>query len=62
MMQVSLHAGITNVSFGRNVKFVEPVNLYGCKIGDDCFIGPFVDIQKNVIVGIFMGKCVIWIK
>lgn len=44
-------AGIDNVSFGENVKIVSPVNLYGCRIGDDCFIGPFVEIQKNVIVG-----------
>ena len=47
----SLHVGIMNVSFGRNVKLVEPVNLYGCKIGDDCFIGPFVEIQKDVTIG-----------
>lgn len=44
-------SGIDNVSFGENVKIVSPVNLYGCRIGDDCFIGPFVEIQKNVIVG-----------
>lgn len=40
-----------DVLFGRNVKLVEPVNLYGCNIGDDCFIGPFTEIQKNVIIG-----------
>jgi acetyltransferase-like isoleucine patch superfamily enzyme len=44
-------SGIVNVQFGDNVKIVEPVNIYGCKIGDRCFIGPFVEIQKNVIVG-----------
>lgn len=44
-------SGIVNVQFGENVKIVEPVNIYGCKIGDGCFIGPFVEIQKNVIVG-----------
>ena len=26
------------------------VNLYGCKIGDNTKIGPFVEIQKNAIV------------
>lgn len=36
---------------GENVKIVEPVNLYGCTIGNNCFIGPFVEIQKNVIIG-----------
>ena len=46
-----LRAAIKDVSFGENVKVVEPVNLYGCKIGNDCFIGPFVEIQKDVIIG-----------
>jgi acetyltransferase-like isoleucine patch superfamily enzyme len=40
-----------DVRFGTNVILVEPVNLYGCSIGDDCFIGPFVEIQKNVMIG-----------
>lgn len=44
-------AGIVDVRFGANVKLVEPVNLYGCEIGDDCFVGPFVEIQKGVAVG-----------
>ena len=44
-------SGIRDVDFGANVKVVEPVNLYECKVGDDCFIGPFVEIQKNVIIG-----------
>ncbi len=44
-------AGIVNVEFGEQVTVVEPVNLYGCKIGDKTFIGPFVEIQKNVTVG-----------
>ncbi len=45
-------SGINNdVTFGDNVSVVEPVNLYGCTIGDDCFIGPFVEIQKDVIIG-----------
>ena len=39
---------IKDVKFGQNCKVVEPVNLYNCKIGDDTFIGPFVEIQKNV--------------
>jgi acetyltransferase-like isoleucine patch superfamily enzyme len=44
-------AGIVDVRFGRNVTVVEPANLYGCEIGDDCFIGPFVEIQKDVSIG-----------
>jgi acetyltransferase-like isoleucine patch superfamily enzyme len=47
----ALKAGIKDVTFGKNVKYVDPVNLYGCKIGDDCFIGPFVEIQKDVTIG-----------
>lgn len=43
--------GIRDVVFGRNVTVVEPCNLYGCQIGDDCFIGPFVEIQKDVSIG-----------
>ena len=42
---------IINVQFGNNVKVVHPVNIYGCKIGDNCFIGPFVEIQKNTVIG-----------
>jgi acetyltransferase-like isoleucine patch superfamily enzyme len=45
------HAGIVDVEFGKNVIVVEPVNLYGCTIGDDSFIGPFVEIQKGAKIG-----------
>ena len=48
-----LNISIKNdVTFGDNVTVVEPSNLYGCIIGDNCFIGPFVEIQKNCIIGI----------
>ena len=45
------HAGIVDVTFGENVTVVQPVNLYGCTIGDETFIGPFVEIQKGAKVG-----------
>jgi len=45
------HAGIVDVTFGKNVTVVQPVNLYGCTIGDGSFIGPFVEIQKGVTIG-----------
>jgi acetyltransferase-like isoleucine patch superfamily enzyme len=45
------HAGIVDVEFGKHVIVVEPVNLYGCAIGDDSFIGPFVEIQKGARIG-----------
>lgn len=43
--------GIVNVDFGENVTIVKPVNLYDCRICDDVFIGPFVEIQKGVVIG-----------
>ena len=43
--------GIVDVNFGEGVTVVEPVNLYGCSIGDDCFIGPFVEIQRDATIG-----------
>ncbi len=45
------NSSIREVKFGSNVKLVEPVNIYECSIGDDCFIGPFVEIQKGVVIG-----------
>ncbi len=44
-------SGINNVQAGQNVMVIEPSNLYGCQLGDDVFVGPFVEIQKNVHVG-----------
>lgn len=43
--------GIRDVEFGDRVQVVTPVNLYGCRIGDDVFIGPFVEIQNDVTIG-----------
>ena len=51
MNPVIRKSGINNVVFGNNVELVEPVNLYGCQIGDDCFIGPFTEIQKGAVIG-----------
>jgi acetyltransferase-like isoleucine patch superfamily enzyme len=45
--------GIRDVTFGDNVKVVDPVNLYECTIGNNCFIGPFTEIQKGVVIGDF---------
>lgn len=43
--------GIRDVQFGENVKVMEPVNLYECTIGDNSFVGPFVEIQRGVSIG-----------
>ena len=44
-------SSIKNVKFGKNVTIIEPVNLYGCEIKDNCYIGPFVEIQNKVKIG-----------
>jgi acetyltransferase-like isoleucine patch superfamily enzyme len=48
---IIFQSAIRDVDFGTNTKVVEPCNLYECKIGSDTFIGPFVEIQKGVIIG-----------
>jgi len=48
----TLHqAGIRDVTFGLRVTVVEPCNLYECRMGDDCFVGPFTEIQKGAVIG-----------
>jgi len=45
-------AGIAaDTVFGEKVTVVQPVNLYGCTIGSNTFIGPFVEIQRNAKIG-----------
>ncbi len=46
-----IQSGIVDVEFGEGVIVIEPANLYGCKIGDEAFIGPFVEVQKDVTIG-----------
>ena len=45
------NSGVVDVEYGSGVTVVEPVNLYGCSLGDDVFVGPFVEIQKDVVIG-----------
>ena len=42
-----------DVALGLRARVVHPelVNLYGCRIGEDTVIGPFVEIQKNALIG-----------
>jgi len=42
---------IDDVEFGENVVVQPFTNLYGCRIGDNTRIGPFVEIQREVVVG-----------
>ena len=48
---IIFESSIRDVAFGLDVKIVQPVNMYQCKIGDNVFIGPFTEIQKEVIIG-----------
>lgn len=50
-MQAPFSTISSDVVFGENVKLIGHVNLYGCNIGDDTTIGPFVEIQRDVVVG-----------
>ncbi len=45
---------IDGVEFGRGVVVAAFTNLYGCRIGDETRIGPFVEIQRDVAIG---AKC-----
>lgn len=42
---------ITNCTIGKRTKIWQFVNLYGCRIGQDCMIGTFVEIQKGSRIG-----------
>ena len=42
---------IKNVKFGKNCKIIEPVNIYDCELGNNVFVGPFVEITKGVKIG-----------
>lgn len=46
-----IESAIKDVAFGTNVKVIKPCNLYGCIIGNNTFVGPFVEIQKDVNIG-----------
>lgn len=46
-----LKSQIRNVKFGKNCTVIEPANLYECELGNEVFIGPFVEITKGVKIG-----------
>ena len=46
-----IESGIKEVKAHASVKVVMPSNLYGCELEQDVFVGPFVEIQKNVKIG-----------
>lgn len=42
---------LRKVKTGKRVVIMQPSNLYECTLGDDCFVGPFTEIQKGVVIG-----------
>ncbi len=42
---------IDGVTFGKGVVVSPFTNLYGCRIGDETRIGPFVEIQRDAVIG-----------
>jgi acetyltransferase-like isoleucine patch superfamily enzyme len=42
---------LEDVEFGARVVVGPFTNLYGCRIGDDTRIGPFVEIQRGAVIG-----------
>lgn len=42
---------IIRIKKKKNLRIVEPVNIYGAEFGNNCFVGPFCEIQKNVKIG-----------
>lgn len=54
LVETSFHNNyqvLDKVKLGSNVFISKFVNLYGCTIGDECKIGSFVEIQKDVVIG-----------
>lgn len=46
-----LNSDIVEVTIGKRVKIIKPSNIYKCNLGDDVFVGPFVEIQSDVNIG-----------
>jgi UDP-2-acetamido-3-amino-2,3-dideoxy-glucuronate N-acetyltransferase len=42
---------ISDVEFGSGVVVQSFSNLYGCRIGDETRVGPFVEIQRGAVIG-----------
>jgi len=42
---------IRDVKCGVGVRIIEPANVYECTLGDGCFVGPFAEVQKGVVIG-----------
>ena len=40
-----------DVTFGEGVTVYSFANLYGCSIGDETRVGPYVEIQRGAVIG-----------
>jgi UDP-2-acetamido-3-amino-2,3-dideoxy-glucuronate N-acetyltransferase len=45
------YRSIHDVEFGEDVVVQSFTNLYGCRLGDGTRVGPFVEIQRGVMIG-----------
>ena len=45
------YRSIQDVEFGEDVVVHSFTNLYGCRLGDGTRVGPFVEIQRGVMIG-----------
>lgn len=43
--------GVRDVITGEGTIIMMPSNLYECTLGAHCFVGPFTEIQKGVVIG-----------
>lgn len=50
-MHTLRETAVRNVTSGENVVIYQPANLYDCTLGDNVFVGPFVEIQGNTRIG-----------
>ena len=56
MKLLAKYSVVENAEVGENTVIRDFCNIFGCKIGDNCKIAAFVEIQKNVTIG---DKCAI---
>jgi len=51
MKLLATHYSIVDCDIGEGTVVRDFVNLYGCKIGRDCKIAAYVEIQRDVVIG-----------
>ena len=48
---IEFKTGIRDTKFGKDCKVADCVNIYEAIMGDNCFVGPWVEIQSNTKIG-----------